>query len=168
MKWDPFWMSTFGLITIHYEHSYVCRHWEYQWCCWLIQWHPAVFWGFLFHIKLMPNATWLYHNSFFSRFLRGWGLGGFSKVIGTFSHVSRSFNLYIHNWVVWTFPSFQMWGYVLHVEHISCVITNWGYHQWAIPSLFSIALWALMELKFHQKITIPIFTLVLQNFVIPG
>ena len=27
-----------------------------------------------------------------------------------------------------------------HVEHISCVITNCGQLQWAIPSLFSIAL----------------------------
>ena len=37
-------------------------------------------------------------------------------------------------------PSFRIWGYVLHVEHISCVIMNCGQLQWTIPSLFSIAL----------------------------
>ena len=37
-------------------------------------------------------------------------------------------------------PSFWNWGYVLHVEHVSCVIMNCGQHLWAIPSLFSIAL----------------------------
>ena len=26
---------------------------------------------------------------------------------------------------VWIIPSFRIWGYVLHVEHVSCVITNW-------------------------------------------
>ena len=35
-------------------------------------------------------------------------------------------------------PSFQTGGHVLHVEHISCVITNCGQHQWTIPSLFFI------------------------------
>ena len=29
---------------------------------------------------------------------------------------------------VWIIPSFQIWGYVLHVVHISCVITNCGQH----------------------------------------
>ena len=33
-----------------------------------------------------------------------------------------------------------IWGYELHVEHISCVITNCGQHQWAILSLISKAL----------------------------
>ena len=46
---------------------------------------------------------------------------------------------------VWIIPSFWIWGYVLHVEHISCVITNCDQHQRVIPSLFSIALWDLLE-----------------------
>ena len=37
-------------------------------------------------------------------------------------------------WDVWIIPSFQIWGYMLHVEHVSCVITNHGQHQWVIPS----------------------------------
>ena len=30
--------------------------------------------------------------------------------------------------------------YVLHAEHIACVITNCGHHEWVTPSLFSITL----------------------------
>ena len=41
---------------------------------------------------------------------------------------------------VWIIPSFPIWGYVVHVEHVSCVITNCGQHKWVIPSPFSIAL----------------------------
>ena len=33
---------------------------------------------------------------------------------------------------VWIIPSFRIWGYVLHVEHTSCVITNCDQHQWVI------------------------------------
>ena len=81
---------------------------------------------------------------------------------------------------VWIIPSFQIWVYVLHVEHISCVIMKCGQHQWAIPSLFSIVLEALLEKnitrkllslswkKHYQKITIAIFSFVLQNCTIPG
>ena len=32
------------------------------------------------------------------------------------------------------------WGYLLHVEHMSCVVTNCVQHQWVIPSLFSMFL----------------------------
>ena len=53
---------------------------------------------------------------------------------------------------VWIIPSFRIWGYVLHVEHISCVITNCGQLQWAIPSLFSIALEALLEKNITRKL----------------
>ena len=35
----------------------------------------------------------------------------------------------------WIIPSFQIWDYVPHVEHISGVFTNSGQHQWAILSL---------------------------------
>ena len=56
-------------------------------------------------------------------------------------HISWSF-IYLSSTTVdvWMIPSFQMWGYMLHVEHISCVITNCGQHQGVIPSPFSIAL----------------------------
>ena len=49
-------------------------------------------------------------------------------------------------------PSFWIWGYVLHIEHISCVITNCSQHQWAIPSLFWIAPWALLEENITRKL----------------
>ena len=32
------------------------------------------------------------------------------------------------------------WGYMLHVEHMSCVITNCVRYQWIIPSLLSMLL----------------------------
>ena len=70
-----------------------------------------------------------------------WWFGGFSKVVATFNHVGGSFNLFkATTGGVWIIPSFRVWIYVLHVEHITCVITNFGQHQWDIPSLFSIAL----------------------------
>ena len=37
-----------------------------------------------------------------------------------------------------------IWGDVLQVEYISCVITNHDQHQWVIPSLFSICLCTLV------------------------
>ena len=68
---------------------------------------------------------------------------------------------------VWIIPSFRIWDYVLHVEHVSCVVTNCGQHQWVIPfplnSSFSPA-----GGKHYQKIFIPVFRLVLQNFAFPG
>ena len=71
--------------------------------------------------------------------VQGWR--SISWVVATFNHVGGSFNLSMAaTRDVWIIPSFRIWGYVLHVEHISCVITNCGQLQWAIPSLFSIAL----------------------------
>ena len=52
----------------------------------------------------------------------------------------------------WINPSFRIWSYVIYVEHISCVITNCGQHQWAIPSPFSIALEALLEENITRKL----------------
>ena len=73
------------------------------------------------------------------RSAQGWRY--ISWVVATFSHVGGSFNLSMAaTGDVWIIPFYRMWGYVLHVEHISCVITNCGQLQWAIPSLFSIAL----------------------------
>ena len=46
---------------------------------------------------------------------------------------------------VWIIQSFQIWGHVLHVEHMACVITNCGQHQWVILFPLSIALWSLQE-----------------------
>ena len=68
----------------------------------------------------------------------GWGL---FKGVATFSHVGGSFILFTattNN--VSINPSFQIWGYVLHVGHTSCIITNCGQYQRTIPSFFSIAL----------------------------
>ena len=65
----------------------------------------------------------------------GGGLGSFSKVVVTFDHVGRPFIFSSTNTGdVWIIPSFQIWGYVLHVEYVSCVITNCGQHHWVIPS----------------------------------
>ena len=52
-----------------------------------------------------------------------------------------SFNLFLATTGdVWIIPSVRIWGYVLHVEHVSCVIMNCGQHQWVIPSPLSVAL----------------------------
>ena len=56
---------------------------------------------------------------------------------------------------VWITPSFQIWGYVLHIDHVICVITNCDQHQWIIPSPLSIAVAA-----HYQKIIISIFRLI--------
>ena len=64
-------------------------------------------------------------------------------------------------------PSFQIWDYVLHVEHISCVITNCCQHQWVIPPPLNSSS-DFARGKHYKKIIIPIFRLVLQNFAIPG
>ena len=40
---------------------------------------------------------------------------------------------------------------MLHIEHISCVITNCGQHQWVIPFCLSLALYALLEENIIRK-----------------
>ena len=84
----------------------------------------------------------------------GWvGVGGFSKVVATFRHVDGSFNLFMATTRdVWIIPSFRIWDYVLHVVHISCVITNCGQHQWVIPSPLSTVLKALLEENTTRKL----------------
>ena len=72
---------------------------------------------------------------------------------------------------VWIIPSFRIWGYVLYVEHISCVIINCGQHQWVIPSPRSIDLYGNLghaEGKHYLKITISIFIVILKNFALLG
>ena len=74
-------------------------------------------------------------------------------VVATFNHVGRSFNIFMATTEdVWIIPSFRIWDYVLYVGHLSCVITNCGQHQWSIPSLFSIALYALLEENITRKL----------------
>ena len=81
------------------------------------------------------------------------GGGGFSKVVATFSRVDGSFNLFLATTGdVWIIPSFRIWYYGLHAEHVSCVITNCGQHQWVIPSPLSISLWALLEENTTRKL----------------
>ena len=84
------------------------------------------------------------------------GVGGFSKVAATFNHVGGSLNLYkATTGDVWVIPSFRIWAYVLHVEHISYVITNCGQHQRVIPSPLSIARYALLEESTTRKLISP-------------
>ena len=65
-------------------------------------------------------------------------------------------------WSTYTLhPIFRIWGYVLHIKHVSCTITNYGQHQWVIPFPLLI-LGPNGEKKHYKKITIPIFRLVLQ------
>ena len=64
-----------------------------------------------------------------------------------------------HHWECLNNPTFSNLGYVLHVEHISCVITNCGQQQWVTPSL------SIAGGKYYQKITVPIFRLILQFFI---
>ena len=91
-------------------------------------------------------------------------VGGFSKLLATFSHVGGSFNLFMATTVgVWIIPSFRILGFVLHVEHISCVIRNCGQHLWDISPLFSSS-WGLTGGKHYQKITIATFRFVFQFF----
>ena len=55
-------------------------------------------------------------------------------------------------------------GYVLYIEHISCVIMNCGQHQLVgHPSSFLNSSWDLTGGKHYQKITITIFRFVLQE-----
>ena len=53
----------------------------------------------------------------------GWGLCSVS------GHLRPSFIATTGD--VWIIPSFRIWSYVLHVEHISCVITNCGQHPFS-------------------------------------
>ena len=81
-------------------------------------------------IHWQPNIT--INNS--------WVKGSHIISVATFIHVGGSFNLFMATTRdVWIITSFRIMGYVLHVEHISCVITNCGQHQWVILSPLSKA-----------------------------
>ena len=62
----------------------------------------------------------------------------FPKVVATFNHVGGSFNHFMAtSRDVWI-PKFRIWDYMLHVEHISCVIINCGQHPfYSLNSSFS-------------------------------
>ena len=64
---------------------------------------------------------------------------------------------------VWIIPFFPIWGYVLHFEHVSCVMNWWP--KSVSHHLFSSPNWSLGLAggKYYQKINIPILRLVLQN-----
>ena len=96
------------------------------------------------------------------------GVGGFSKVVATFNHVVGFFNLFMAaTGDVWITSSFRIWDYVLHVEHVSCVIKNCGQHHWVIPSPLNSSL-GLTGGKHYQKITIPILDLFLKILPFKG
>ena len=78
----------------------------------------------------------------------GGGWVFFSKVVATFSHMDRSFNLFMATTRdVWIIPSFQIWGYVLHVEHISCVITNCDqHHVFDVQAVITRLIWTIWTL----------------------
>ena len=81
------------------------------------------------HYRVVVEVHW--------RGAQGWR--SISWLAATFNRVGGSFNLLMAaTGDVWIIPSFRIWAYGLHVMRISCVITNCGQHQWAIPSLFSI------------------------------
>ena len=96
------------------------------------------------------------------------GWRSISWVVPTFNHVGGSFNLSMAaTGDVWIIPSFRIWGYVLHVEHISCHHELWPTSVSHPFSFLNSSLGFAGE-KHFQKIIIPIFRLVLQNFAIPG
>ena len=62
------------------------------------------------------------------------GVGSFSKVVATFIHV----NLFMATTGdVWIIPSFQIWGYALYVDYISCVI-SYGDLKFKVTSGFPL------------------------------
>ena len=95
--------------------------------------------------------------------LCGWGWGAFIRWWPPSTMWVGPLNLFMATTGdVWIILSYWIWGYVLHVEHITCVIMNCGWLSY--PSLFLNNSLASTGGKQYQKITIPIFTLALQNF----
>ena len=71
--------------------------------------------------KVLHSVLWL-------------GVGGFPKVVATFNNAGGSFNLFMATTGdVWIIPSFQIWDYMLDVEHVSCVIVNCGQTSMSHP-----------------------------------
>ena len=100
---------------------------------------------------------------------QGWR--SISWVVATFNHVGGSFNLSMAaTGDVWIIPSFRIWGYMLHVEHITahfmCHHELWPTSV-SHPFSFLNSSLGLAGEKHYQKITLPIFRLLVQNFAIP-
>ena len=85
-------------------------------------------------IDAVRKASWIFF------FFGGGGWGHFSKVVATFNHVGGLFIFLNPTKYTSLIPSVLIWGYVLHVKYVSCVITNCGQHQWVNHSLFLIGL----------------------------
>ena len=96
------------------------------------------------------------------------GGGGFSKVVATFSHVGRSFKLFTATTGdVWIIPSFQIWDCVTCWARFMCHHQLWPTSLSHPFSSLNSAL-GFAGGKHFQKITIPIYRLVPQNFAFPG
>ena len=82
-----------------------------------------------FTVVLLAITLNVFWNNFFSS---RWGLGDF---LMWWPPSTMWADPLIYLWPstgdVWIIPPLWIWDYVLHV---SCVITNCGQHQWAIPS----------------------------------
>ena len=95
------------------------------------------------------------------------GAGVFPKVVATFNHVGGSFNIFMATTGdVWIIPSFRIWGYMLHVEHIV------SSQLWPVsvshPFSFINSSLGIVGGKHNQKSIIPVFRVVLQNFAYAG
>ena len=98
----------------------------------------------------------------------GWGLGGFSRVVATFNHVGRSFDLfYGHHWACLNNPTFSNLGLcAVCWAHFICHHELWPTSV-GHPFSFLNSFWGLTGGKHHQKITLAIFRFVLQNLLFP-
>ena len=94
--------------------------------------------------------------------------GLFSKVLVTFYHVGGSFNLPYHHRGCLHDPIFSNLG--LCAACGACFICHHELWPTSVGHTFSSlkSSWGLAGGKHYHKIIIPIFRLVLQNFVIPG
>ena len=109
---------------------------------------------------------WLIHNQHPSMWVV---VGGFSKVVATFNHVGGSLNLFIATiGDVWIIPFFSNLGLCA-----ACWARFMCHHElWptSVNHPFS-SLNSSLDFaggKHYQKMTIPVFRLVHQNFAIPG
>ena len=85
------------------------------------------------------------------------GVGGFSKVVATFNLVVESFNLLMATTRdFWIIPSFRIWGYGLHDDHISCHHKLWP-TSLSHPFSFLNSPIGLTGENHYQNITIPNF-----------
>ena len=110
--------------------------------------------------KFISNITprifvFVHHYSGVICFCYMVGLGSFSKPVVTCNHVGGSFNFFKYqHWGCLNNTIFQILDYVLHAEHISCVIMNCCQQQWFITFLFLMALGGLAvekSLSFVRK-----------------